>query len=438
MIYLNRLVRLVVLISALLLLAGAAIAESDDELRQKTFYRVWELVNERFYDPNFNGVDWAAVKVTYEKKLLHIKDDYEYYRLLNEMLGELRCSHFQVIPPFIYMDEAEGNTIDSDIGITVRIVEDKPTITQVEPDSSAAKAGIKPGFILTHLDGLDVSKIWEQIQSLKEPVHTQKAKLAYAFQSRFTGKEGTEIELQYLDEKDESHKVTLKRAKSTGQEISMGELPKSIARVESKLIDDDIGYICFNVFVQQTKDAVREAVKSFHNASGIIIDLRGNSGGVGAMSMPIASLFHSQMSSLGTMKLRQGEIRYPVFASADPFKGVLIILTDETSASTSEILAGGMQASGRAIIVGGNTMGAALPSVTERLPTGARLQYAIADFKTPKGIMIEGRGIAPDVVVEIKRQDLLAGRDPVLEKAITLVKEKKADAAAPQKTNNNS
>lgn len=438
MIYLNRLARLAALICTLLLLAGAAVAETDTDLRQKTFDRVWTLVNERFYDPNFNGVDWAAVKVTYGKKLPDVKDDDEYYRLLNEMLGELHCSHFQVIPPSVYTAEADGNIRDSDIGITVRIVEEKPTITQVEPDSSAAKAGIKPGFIITHLGDKDISEIWKNIQAMKEPAHTSKAKLAYAFQGRFAGKEDTEIELQYLDEKDESHKVTLKRARSKGQEIKMGELPKSIARIESKLVDDNIGYIRFNVFVQQTKDAVKDAIKSFHDAPGIIIDLRGNAGGVGAMAMPIASLFHSKMSSLGTMKLRKGEIRYPVFASADPFKGVLIILTDETSASTSEILAGGMQDSGRAIIVGGNTMGAALPSVTERLPTGARLQYAIADFKTPKGVMIEGKGVVPDVAVELKRKDLLAGHDPVLEKAITLVKDKKTAVKSPQEKKKNS
>jgi carboxyl-terminal processing protease len=78
-----------------------------------------------------------------------------------------------------------------------------------------------------------------------------------------------------------------------------------------------------------------------------------------------------------------------------------------------------MQENGRAIIVGQPSLGAVLPSVIEKLPIGARLQYAIADFKTPHGVLIEGRGVLPDVPVEITRGELLAGRDPVLEKAIS-------------------
>jgi len=92
-----------------------------------------------------------------------------------------------------------------------------------------------------------------------------------------------------------------------------------------------------------------------------------------------------------------------------------------------------MQELGRAVVVGERTAGAALPSLFYKLPTGAIFQYAIGDFKTPRGTMIEGRGVAPDVEVKLTRRSLLEGRDAQLDAAIEQIKkqskERKANAA---------
>jgi carboxyl-terminal processing protease len=77
-----------------------------------------------------------------------------------------------------------------------------------------------------------------------------------------------------------------------------------------------------------------------------------------------------------------------------------------------------MQELGRAVVVGERTAGAALPSIFQKLPTGALFQYAVADFRTPKGTLIEGRGVAPDIEVRLTRRALLKGRDPQLDAAI--------------------
>jgi carboxyl-terminal processing protease len=77
-----------------------------------------------------------------------------------------------------------------------------------------------------------------------------------------------------------------------------------------------------------------------------------------------------------------------------------------------------MQEIGRAAVVGERTAGAALPSIFQKLPTGALFQYAVADFRTPKGTLIEGRGVAPDVEIKLTRRALLDGRDSQLDVAI--------------------
>jgi carboxyl-terminal processing protease len=121
------------------------------------------------------------------------------------------------------------------------------------------------------------------------------------------------------------------------------------------------------------------------------------------------------------MKMRAGYINFAVYPQQDPYKGKVVILIDGRSASTSEIFAAGLQEIGRAKVVGERSAGAALPSVFEKLPTGAVFQYAIGDFKSPEGTLIEGRGVAPDLEVKLTRKELLRSRDPQLEAALAQI-----------------
>ena len=104
------------------------------------------------------------------------------------------------------------------------------------------------------------------------------------------------------------------------------------------------------------------------------------------------------------------------------YNGRVILLVDELSGSTSEVFAGGLQASGRAIVLGSRTAGAVLPSLLRVLPTGAALQHVIANFETPNGVVLEGRGVMPDIVVRLSRAGLLRGHDAALERAVEVIR----------------
>ncbi len=166
---------------------------------------------------------------------------------------------------------------------------------------------------------------------------------------------------------------------------------------------------------------IREAIRSMKDANGIIIDLRGNPGGIGGMAPGVAGLLVKERTSLGTMKSRSNETKFIIYPQANIYEGKVIILTDYGSASTSEIFAAGMQEIGRAKIVGETSAGAVLPSVFEKLPNGATFQYVISDYKSPKNILLEGRGVIPDLVVKQTRQALLDGRDLQLEEAVKII-----------------
>jgi carboxyl-terminal processing protease len=194
--------------------------------------------------------------------------------------------------------------------------------------------------------------------------------------------------------------------------------------MESRTLDGNAGYIAFNMFLDPARlmPAFEEAVKSFQKADGVVIDLRGNPGGIGIMAMGLAGWFiEKQSQRLGTMTMRQTPLHFVVNPRFPPFRGRVAVLVDGCSASTSEIFAGGMQDLKRARIFGTRTAGAALPSFIERLPNGDGFQYATADYVSEGGKRLEGAGVVPDVEAPHSRELLLAGKDAALDAAINWI-----------------
>lgn len=101
-----------------------------------------------------------------------------------------------------------------------------------------------------------------------------------------------------------------------------------------------------------------------------------------------------------------------------PLSSALVILVDPMTGSTSEIFAGGMQAIGRATVVGETTAGQALPAITARLPNGDVLMHAVADFEDPNGRRLEGVGVVPDIPIVLSREAFLSEEDPAMSQAI--------------------
>ena len=103
------------------------------------------------------------------------------------------------------------------------------------------------------------------------------------------------------------------------------------------------------------------------------------------------------------------------------YGGPVAILIDSMSGSASECFTGGMQSIGRARVFGQTSMGQALPALFDRLPNGDVLIHAYGDFVTADGTRLEGRGVIPDEIVPLRREDLLAGRDRTIDAALAWV-----------------
>ena len=412
---------------------GSSKGESSAELRRQSFDKVWSTVKDKHFDPHFGGVDWDRVREEYLPRLASIKSDAEFYDLLQQMLTELHESHFAIIPPDALPDDDSGEPSSGTVGVDLRLIEGLAVVTRVQSGSPAARAGLATGFVLEKIDGKPVDQIVEAAARRGETQGITRIRQTRAILARLNGDPGTTVLITYSDKPGISASARVSREKLTGEmSPRMGNFPPQYVEFDSRPVQEGIGYIRFNIFVVSIMDRLRSAIRSDHDAAGIIIDLRGNPGGVGQMSCGLAGMLESVETSMGTMKMRAGFQNFAVFPQSGAYLGPVVVLIDELSASTSEIFASGMQELGRATIVGKQSAGAALPSIFEKLPTGAIFQYAIGDFKTPKGTLIEGRGVTPDVEVSLSRETLLRGSDSQLEAAIKAISSsKRAQPARP-------
>jgi carboxyl-terminal processing protease len=242
--------------------------------------------------------------------------------------------------------------------------------------------------------------------------------------SRLSGAAGTPVKIDFLDGSDQSTTLELDRVPPRGSPVKFGFMPAMRFWLEARKVRPDVGYVSFNVFFapERLADAFGGMVKDCRECRGFVIDLRGNPGGMGVLAMGAAGWFTNQPDQrLGTMFLRGSSLKFVIFPRPEPFLGPLAILVDSSSASTSEIFAGGLKDLGRARIFGARTAGAALPSKFEKLPNGDGFQYAVANYISEGGKALEGIGVIPDEEVKVTRRQLLEGRDPVLEAALSWI-----------------
>jgi carboxyl-terminal processing protease len=401
-----------------------------------TFDAAWRIVYETHFDTTFNGVDWLALRDELRPRAEAATTRAAVRAVIDDMLGQLGQSHFALIPEEIAdtlnpaRDSAATGPVETgDLGLDARLIGDDVVVTSVEAGSPADSAGIHAGWVVATVGGDSVPRLLRRLRDgeFRYPVGFL---VWSAVEARFGGAVGSSVEVGFLDGSDHSRSVTLHRRSVPSEPIRFGNLPTFFARFASEQHTTPggrrAGRIWFNFWMPALLKQVDEAVDTFRGDDGMVIDLRGNRGGVGGMVMGIAGHFLSDRASLGDFRTRRNTLHMranPRLVNTkgervQPFAGPVALLMDETSASASEMFAGGMQGIGRVRVFGATSVGGVLPAVTERLPNGDVLYHAIADFVTSDGIVLEGRGVIPDEPVRLTRADLLAGRDPVLDAAL--------------------
>lgn len=405
-----------------------------------SFDSAWRRIGATHYDSAMRGVDWNAVRDSLRPRAAEAATLGALRETIGAMLATLGESHFVLIPQEAADALDPGRSGDGvpatpgDVGLMLRLIGDTVVVTGVRPSSAAARAGVRPGWIVDSVGRFSAARAR---RTIAEPHGLTRRELVTMIPqgaaSQLAGASGSSVEAVFTDEDGRPRTVEMMREPLPGVPVRFGNLPTMFVEVGHRIrplaSGGCAGVIRLSVWMLPATAQLDSAVDAVRHCKGIVIDLRGNPGGVGGMVMGFGGHFLDSAYTLGEMKTRSNRLRFvanPRRADVagrrvTPFAGPLAIVVDSLSMSTSEIFAAGMQAIGRARIFGENTPGLALPAVMVRLPTGDVLMHVFADFTDPSGRRIEGAGAVPDVSVPLTRANLLEGIDAPLTEAISWI-----------------
>jgi len=412
------------------ILIGAIWASNPHQLNIDSFEFIWTTIRDQYWDPAFGGLNWQAVHDELRPRIEHASTTQEARRVMSDMIGRLGKSHFGIIAADVYgdLDEREAAVGPATTGIDVRVLDGKAIVTSVEDGSSAAQQGVRAGWEVVSVDGTPVAPALRRIAESDEHSTMRELHLARSLESKLTGTDRSHVRVEFMDAAGRHVRKQLERAEPAGPLSRFGYLPPTHVWFRSRRVAPDVGYLTFNLFLDPANlmPQFGEALKGCAECAGVIVDLRGNPGGLGILATGMAGWFIDKPDlRLGVMHMRNATIRFTVNPRLPQFRGLLAVLVDGCSASTSEIFAEGMKDLGRARVFGTRTAGAALPSAIDKLPNGDGFQHAVADYISEGGKALEGVGVTPDVEVKLTREALLAGHDTVLDAAIEWIHQRK-------------
>lgn len=429
--------------------SSAQMIKSEQALENFDF--VWETIRDTHFDQNLNGVDWNAVRTEMRPRAQECGDLTELRVLLRQTLAELDQSHFNIIAATpivaattdqleIAINEAFKSVPNHmgrpNVGLDVRVVDGELLVTEVEDSSSADAAGIRLGWAIEAIASYDLAEISARIGQAclfygEDEAASREFYLWAVAGQMLSGPEGSTVAIRLRRGDSQGVDLVLENRAVPWELSAIGGLPAMPIRVDAKYFKSatgpKIGLIKINyIWLPKTVLAFEEALAQVKDADALVIDIRGNMGGVGQAAQGVAGYLSNETYSFGTLKGRYGEIPSLVQPrSIDrngnnfvPLNVPIALLIDGHSASTSEVFAAGLKDAHLARLFGEKTTGVALPATISTLPNGDKLLHAIYDYVRTNGERIEDNPVQPDNIVELKRQDLLDQKDAPLDRAV--------------------
>ena len=358
----NKLLFVALFAGLFLSIADVHAAKKDDE--DANTYELLNLFGEVMERAKLNYVEEVS-----DKKLIE--------SAINGMLTSLDPhSSYLDAESFNYMNEQTKGKFG---GLGIEVTMDNGLVKVVSPidDTPAAKAGIKAGDYITHINGETVVGM-----SLNDAV------------SKMRGKVGEKVKLSIRRVNSKPIELTIKR-----QEIK-------IQSVKSEIKDDSIAYIRISSFTEDVDDSVSKAItdakkKLKNKLLGIVIDVRNNPGGLLDQAVDVSDLFLEKGEIVSTRSRNEADTIKFMANEGDVAKGLpIVVMINEGSASASEILAGALQDHHRAIILGERSFGKGSVQTVIPLRDYGAMRLTTARYYTPSGRSIQAKGIEPDIEVK--------------------------------------
>ncbi|AII60472.1 S41 family peptidase [Dehalococcoides mccartyi] len=331
---------------------GVSALNSDENL--SSIVTAWQIITTEYVEPDI--IDQAALAEAAIKGMMdELNDPHSVYLNAEDYQASLEYDDGQYVG----------------IGATVQIEDGVITLIPYE-GSPAALAGIKAGDILLEVDGQSVDGF--SLADLSPLVRGEKGTL-----------------------------ITLKVERSTSAQPLLFNVTRDeilIPSVSSEMMGD-IAYIRLSRFSERTDAELEQVLKNLGDAKGIVLDLRGNPGGLVSSVINVTSRFVSSGVVLTTVDNAGNSEEYKIVPKAVTTSLPMVVLVDQYSASGSEALSGALQDYGRATIVGKTTYGKGSVNRTFDVTGNTGIYLTIGRWYTPNGRMIEGQGITPDIELEL-------------------------------------
>jgi carboxyl-terminal processing protease len=307
----------------------------------------------------------------------NVKDQDLIYASIKGMLESLD-PHSSFLTPDMYKDmQTETKGEFGGIGIEITVKDGFPTVITAIEDTPAFKAGLKPSDHIVKIDGKPTKNM-----GLVDVVKI------------IRGPKGKPVTLTIVRE-----------GLSAPKDYEILRDVIVVKSVKSKMLENGYGYVRITQFQERTgKDldlAVKELTKTAKGSlKGILLDLRNNPGGLLDQAVEVSERFLDD-GLVTYIEGRKSDQKVKFYAhKKDDFMGPLVVLVNEGSASGSEIVAGALQDTRRAIIVGMKTFGKGSVQTILPLSDGSAVRLTTAKYYTPKGRSIQAEGIGPDIVVD--------------------------------------
>lgn len=344
---------------------------------QKLLLESWDLLNTSYLDDTFNNQNWYLVKQDLMKYSLNTRE--ETYKVIDEMLITLDEPFTRLLRPEQYHNlKIETSGEFSGIGLRLQINPQTEKLEVVSPikNSPAEFAGIKEHDLILEIDGISTTNL-----NLDQAAE------------KMRGLTGTKINLTIFS----SQNKKVYQNQIIRKHISLSPLISNIDKTSS---DSFVGYIRLNKFSSNAVEEMKTTIKTLEEegAKSYILDLRDNPGGLFESGINIARLWMNKGTIVYTIN-RQG-IQNSFSSSGKPLtNSPLVLLVNKGTASSSEILAGALQDSRRAILFGETTFGKGLIQSLFELSNNCGLAVTVAKYETPNHKDIHKLGIQPDKII---------------------------------------
>ena len=376
---------------------------------------VWQEVARNHFRKDFDTLYRKSVYEKFRPAILQSQDIPALTANLNKMLEAIGDSHLYLLGP----DNGPDKSIrpvenpgpadpPADPGFTVLSSGKELLVWNVRPDSAAAEANIRPGDVLLAVEGLQLRHDDPDIMTVTSLLER--------------GGAGSICEVRLRSTDGTIRDLRLKRSSHGGKFFHAANLPALILRYETRMLNEKTGYLRFNIFAPDVVRQFRKDRRSgiFKNVQNIIIDLRGNPGGILLTAEWLGAWCFPAKVPLGTLIVDGVKLSPVTEPQKGCFNGKVVVLVDENSASTSEMFAAAIQDNKVGLVAGSPTLGQCLPSMFLSLSSGFRLQVVSGEAKRPSGKDIEKIGITPDIPVANGFEN---GQDKVLAKVLAVLKE---------------